>query len=255
MISSLDNKLLKKAVRLRTKSAARKETGQFFVDGVREVKIALEAGLTAESIFFCESLAKEKVSHPSLTLLSEEAFKKISFKENPDGVAAIFNAPKNSLDSLKLSTNPLVVVLESLEKPGNLGAIIRSAYAAQVEAVIVNCPQTDIYNPNVIRASEGLVFNLPVITADVTDTIAFLRNRALKICAASLKGAKVYTGLDYREGTAFVLGTEATGLSGEWTAAADEVIKIPMQAGLDSLNVSVAAAILLFEAQRQRGFV
>lgn len=255
MISSLDNKLLKKAIKLRTKSAARKEEGQFFVDGVREVKAALKARLEPEVVFFCKDFAKEVFKAPKLTELSAEAFKKISYKENPDGVAAIFFAHQNNLESLVLSSTPLVVILEAVEKPGNLGAIIRSAYAAQVEAIIINQPQTDIYNPNVIRASEGLIFSLPIIVADAPETITFLQKNSIKICATSLTGAKVYTGLDYRGGAAFVLGTEATGLSAKWLEVADEIIKIPMQSGVDSLNVSVAAAILLFEAQRQRGFV
>lgn len=255
MITSLNNDLVKKAVKLRTKNSYRQESGLFFIDGRREVLAALAAGWTFETIFFSENLAKKPLKLENLTVVSEEVFRKISFKDNPDGVAAIVKRRKIKLEDLKLSPQTLIVVLEAVEKPGNLGAIIRSAYAAKVEAIIINDLKTDIYNPNVIRSSEGLIFKLPIIVASFRETKDFLKKQQINVYAAALKGAKVYTSLDYTSKTAFVLGSEADGLSNDWLSSGVEIIKIPMRAGLDSLNVSVATAILLFEAQRQRGFV
>ncbi|MDD2257732.1 MAG: RNA methyltransferase [Patescibacteria group bacterium] len=255
MISSLNNNLIKKAVKLRTKNTSRKELGLFFVDGRREVLAALDSGWIPETIFFSESLAKTPLKLTNLTLVSEAVFRKISFKENPDGVAAIFKRRNLRLEDLKLSKRALVVVLEAVEKPGNLGAIIRSAYAAQAELVIINDLKTDFYNPNVIRSSEGLIFKLPIIIAPFKETVEFLKRQQINIYVSALKEAKVYTSLDYTSKTAFVLGSEAFGLSSAWLNSEAEVVKIPMRSGVDSLNVSVAAAVLLFEAQRQRGFI
>jgi len=170
-------------------------------------------------------------------------------------VAAIFKRRNLRLEDLKLSKRALVVVLEAVEKPGNLGAIIRSAYAAQAELVIINDLKTDFYNPNVIRSSEGLIFKLPIIIAPFKETVEFLKRQQINIYVSALKEAKVYTSLDYTSKTAFVLGSEAFGLSSAWLNSEAEVVKIPMRSGVDSLNVSVAAAVLLFEAQRQRGFI
>jgi len=255
MISSLNNDLIKKAVKLRTKNTSRQELDLFFVDGRREVLAALDSGWIPETVFFSESIAKKPLKLTDLTLVSEVVFRKISFKENPDGVAAIFKLQDSKLEDLKLSKQALVVVLEAIEKPGNLGAIIRSAYAAQVEAMVINDLKTDVYNPNVIRSSEGLIFKLPVIVASFKETVNFLKKQQINIYAAALKEAKVYTSLDYTSKTAFVLGSEAFGLSSTWLNSGAEIIKIPMQVGIDSLNVSVAAAVLLFESQRQRGFI
>jgi len=141
-----------------------------------------------------------------------------------------------------------------VEKPGNLGAIVRSAYAAGVDAIIINDEQTDIYNPNVVRASEGLIFRLPAIVASRENTIKFIQENQIKVFAAALIGAKNYIDADYKESSAILLGTEATGLSEDWLKAANEIIKIPMKSGIDSLNVSVSAAILIFEAWKQRDF-
>jgi len=255
MISSLNNDLIKKAVKLRTKNSHRQESGLFFIDGRREVLAALEAGWIFETIFFSEDLAKESLKLENLTLVSEAVFRKISFKENPDGVAAIVKRREINLEDLKPSDRALVVVLEAVEKPGNLGAIIRSAYAAKVEAIIINDLKTDIYNPNVIRSSEGLIFKIPIVVATFKETENFLKKQQINIYAAALNGAKVYTSLDYTSKTAFVLGSESDGLSSDWLNSDVKIIKIPMRPGMDSLNVSVATAVLLFEAQRQRGFV
>jgi len=186
--------------------------------------------------------------------VSEAVYKKISYKEKAAGILAVASPNILELETLKLKKNPLLVVLEAVEKPGNLGAIVRSAYAAGVDAIIINDEQTDIYNPNVVRASEGLIFRLPVIVASRENTINFLKKNKIKILAAALVGAKNYVEVNYQEASAILLGTEATGLSSEWLTKVDEIIKIPMKAGIDSLNVSVSAAILIFEAWKQRDF-
>ena len=157
-----------------------------------------------------------------------------------------------SLESLKLKENPLVVILESVEKPGNLGAVLRSADASGVDAVIVCDPLTDMYNPNLIRSSIGAIFTVPVATATSEETIQWLKTNGIKIYTAQLQDSEWYYDTDMRSGTAIVMGTEATGLTDVWRKAADAHIKIPMLGRLDSLNVSVSAAILMFEAVRQR---
>ena len=149
----------------------------------------------------------------------------------------------------------MIIVLENIEKPGNLGAIIRTAYAAGATAIIINDNQTDIYNPNVIRASEGYVFKEKIVSASVKETIKWLKENKIKSYGAATSGKLVYTKVDLREPLAIILGSEADGLSREWLKAANELVKIPMQKGMDSLNVSVSAAILVFEALRQRGLV
>ena len=159
---------------------------------------------------------------------------------------------KQSLSDLSLPQDPLIVVLESVEKPGNLGAVLRSADAAGVDAVIVCDPLTDLYNPNLIRSSIGAVFTVPVVACSSEECIAFLKSKGIKILTAQLQDSELYYATDMTCGTAIVMGTESTGLTTQWRKAADAHIRIPMLGALDSLNVSVSAAILMFEAVRQR---
>ena len=234
-----------------------KKQSLFIIDGFREIKEALNGGVLVNEIFVCpEIIGEEKMDFSDIktSYVTADVFKKICYKEKPAGVLAVASSKVLELRDLKLRKNPLLVILEAVEKPGNLGAVIRSAYAAGVDAIIINDVQTDLYNPNVIRASEGLVFRLPVVVASQEATINFLETEKIKVLAAALVGAKNYIDVDFKEASAILLGTEATGLSKEWLKKADEIIKIPMKPGIDSLNVSVSAAILMFEAWRQRDF-
>ena len=256
-INSVTNPIIKAAVRLR-KAGERQERGLIMIDGAREIELAVRSGCQLETLFYCPDLASVAigklfgVAEGKIIELTAEVFSKICYKENPDGFLAIAPRPTHALADIKLSQKPLVIILERVEKPGNLGAILRTAYAAQVDAVIINDSQTDIYNPNVIRASEGYVFSEPTVSASFAATIGWLKKNKIKISGAATGGHKLYTAADWRGPVAIVLGSEADGLSPAWLAAADELVRIPMASGMDSLNVSVAAAIIAFEAVRQR---
>ena len=184
--------------------------------------------------------------------VSEVVYAKIAMREGTEGVIAEVKTPERRLEDLQLPQRPLVVVLESVEKPGNLGAVLRSADAAGADAVLVCDPLTDLWNPNLIRASIGAVFTVPCVACSSADAIAFLKERGIRILTAQLQDSSLYYDCDMTGGTALVMGTEATGLTEVWREAADAHIRIPMLGALDSLNVSVSAAILLFEAVRQR---
>jgi TrmH family RNA methyltransferase len=184
--------------------------------------------------------------------VSKEVYAKIAMREGTEGIMAEVRTPERKLADLELPENPLIVVLESVEKPGNLGAVLRSADAAGADAVLICDPLTDLWNPNLIRASIGAVFTVPCVACSSAEAIAFLKARGIRILTAQLQDSSLYYDCDMTVGTALVMGTEATGLTDAWRAAADAHIRIPMLGRLDSLNVSVSAAILLFEAVRQR---
>lgn len=257
MITSLDNKMIKEAVSLK-KSGERKQSGLILIDGLREIEMALRARIEIATLFYCPELAAQKaeitkeIPFEKRIEVSEAAFRKACYKENPDGFLAIARPKPQRLSDLCLDGDVLLVVLENVEKPGNLGGIIRTAYAAGADAVIVNSAQTDIYNPNVIRASEGHIFTEQVISASVDETVKWLEKNKIRSFGAATIGAKIYTDTDLSGRVAIVMGSEADGLSDEWLKKADELIKIPMKAGIDSLNVSVSAAVIVYEAVRQR---
>ena len=184
--------------------------------------------------------------------VDEHVYAKISYREGTEGIIAEVRTPERRLEDIVLPENPLVMVLERVEKPGNLGAVLRSADAAGADAVLVCDPLTDLWNPNLIRASIGAVFTVPCVACSSADAIAFLKARGIRILTAQLQDSSLYYDCDMTVGTALVMGTEATGLTPVWREAADAHIRIPMLGRLDSLNVSVSAAILLFEAVRQR---
>jgi RNA methyltransferase, TrmH family len=256
-ITSPKNERLKQINRLANKPGKRQEADLLVVEGQREIDLALLANWQMTELYYCPDLNKKnKLSLNNITPieLSISAFKKISYRENPDGMLAIFKAQHNKLADLRLPKQPLIVILENIEKPGNLGAILRTAYALNVSAIIINDNQTDIYNPNVIRASEGHIFTNQIVKADILETLKFLHSQDIKIFGATTQASKKYTDIDFKKGTAIVLGSEAQGLSGAWLKKLDQEIKIPMKSGIDSLNVSVSAAIILSEASRQRGF-
>lgn len=257
MITSLTNKTIKDAVALK-KSGERRESGLILIDGLREIEMALRAQVEIISLFYCPEIAPvraetlDKISQEKRVEVSEAVLKKICYKENPDGFLAIAKPKDRTLSDLSINDKSLVVILENVEKPGNLGGIIRTAYAAGADAVIVNSNQTDIYNPNVIRASEGHVFTENIVSATVTETIKWLKHNKIKSFGAATIGAKIYTDVDLRGRVAIVLGSEAEGLSKQWLEEADQLVKIPMRAGIDSLNVSVSAAVIIYETLRQR---
>ena len=258
-ITSFQNPKVKNLLLLQEKSRARREQGLFVVEGRRELEHCLEAGFKVHSLFICPEIAGEDALPsviPGLTgnliQIPESLYRKVAYREGTEGIIAEVEAKHIGLEDLELPENPLIVVLEAVEKPGNLGAVLRSADAAGASAVIVCDPLTDLYNPNLIRASIGAVFTVPVVAASSEETIRFLKERGIQILTAQLQDSSLYYDVDMCKGTAIVMGTESTGLTDAWRQAADAHIRIPMLGRLDSLNVSVSAAILLFEAVRQR---
>ena len=256
-IVSLQNAKVKQVVTLQQKSAERRKQGVFVVEGIRELQHCLDAGYEVNGIFFCPELttatALSQFSASVTTYeVSPEVYEKMAYRGSTEGVIAIVQSRQLQLKDLQLKSNPLLMVLESVEKPGNLGAILRSADAAGADAVIVCDPLTDLYNPNLIRSSIGAIFSVPCIACSSDDCISFLKKNNIKILTAQLQDSKLYYDTDMTCGTAIIMGTESTGLTDCWRQAADAHIRIPMLGQLDSLNVSVSAAILLFEAVRQR---
>lgn len=258
-ITSAQNPKIRTLLELQEKSKARRKAGLFVVEGRRELLHCIEAGYKPHTVFVCTEILKQEelediARHCDCSFIGipQHLYDKVAYRGGTEGVIAEMYCRDMSLDSLTLKENPLVVVLESVEKPGNLGAVLRSADASGADAVIVCDPLTDMFNPNLIRSSIGAIFTVPVATATSEETIAWLKERSIRIYTAQLQDSEWYYDTDMCKGTAIVMGTEATGLTQCWRQAADAHIRIPMLGRLDSLNVSVSAAILMFEAVRQR---
>ena len=257
LITSGQNPKVKMLLELQEKSKVRREKGLFVVEGRRELGHCLAAGFIPEAIFICPEILDYAGEMPlpdgtKIFEVSRSVYEKIAYRGGTEGIIAEVRYKNRKLEDIALGDNPLVVVLESVEKPGNLGAVLRSADAAGADAVIVCDPLTDLYNPNLIRASIGAVFSRQVIAASSEETIAWLKANGIQILTAQLQDSSLYYDTPMTGPTAIVMGTESTGLTDIWRKAADKHIRIPMLGSLDSLNVSVSAAILLFEAVRQR---
>lgn len=260
-ISSLQNPLVKQWITLKEKSRTRKRTGLFLIEGFREVSLAIKGGYTIESIIYNPDLIKEErinsIQDKSANFIevSSEVYERLAYRESTQGIIAVGKAKALTLDSLKIkSANPLILVAEAPEKPGNIGALLRTADAANVDAVIIANLKTDLYNPNIIRSSVGCVFTNQIAIGNTAEIIEFLQNNNINIYCAALQASKEYHKQDYTKPTAIVVGTEATGLRQEWMENSTQNIIIPMQGEIDSMNVSVAAGIVIFEAKRQRNF-
>ena len=254
IITSTQNARIKHVVTLQQKSSLRREEGLFVVEGQREIEHCIACGYEIVELFVLDTTNYTGDIEP--TFVTAQVYEKMAYRESTEGIIAVAKVKSHRLQDLKFNKrNPLVVVLESVEKPGNLGAIIRTAEAANVDAVIVCDPLTDIYNPNLIRASIGGVFSVPVATCASKECIEFLKANKIRILTAQLQDSYDYYDYDMSHATALVMGTESTGLSQQWRDAADVHIRIPMLGRLDSLNVSVSTAILIYEAVRQRNKV
>lgn len=259
-ITSLTNPQVKAAVRLRDRRE-RESTGLTIVDGAREILRALDAGVRIDTTFITPDLVRssdaiavaDRIGRRERTIeVSPTVLAKVAFGDRSDGIVAIVEAPRLELADLELPPDPLLVVVEGVEKPGNLGAILRSADGAGVSAVIAADPRTDLFNPNAIRASLGTIFALPVVAAASEDVRAWLAAHGVRPVAAIVEAATPYTRADLTGPVAIVLGSEAHGLSTAWRDEPLVAVSIPMAGVADSLNVSVAAAVLLYEAVRQR---
>lgn len=258
-ISSLQNPRIKQLVALE-KPRERRQQGLFVVEGVREVSLAIQSGHVMRSLFVCFSFYKIDTDYPivrndaEVFHLTDEVFAKVAVREGTGGVIALFESREHGLERLPETTNPLYLILDKVEKPGNIGAMLRTADAAGLSGVIVCDPATDFYNPNVIRSSVGCVFTVPVARASNEEVLKWLRQRSIRSYAAALTDtATPYHRHDFTAPTAFLLGAEADGLSEFWLTNSDEKVIIPMRGRIDSMNVSNAAAVLVFEALRQRG--
>ena len=264
VITSVQNARIKHVVALQQKSSLRREEGLFVVEGQREIEHCIACGYEIVEMYLrseecgVRSENTPAADIPHSTIVSPQVYEKMAYRGSTEGVIAVAKEKNHDLSILSPLTShhsPLIIVLESVEKPGNLGAILRTAEAAHVDAVIVCDPLTDLYNPNLIRASIGGVFSVPVAVCTSQECIAFLKERKIRILTAQLQDSYDYYDYDMRQATAIVMGTESTGLSQQWRDAADVHIRIPMLGRLDSLNVSVSAAILMYEAVRQRNKV
>ncbi|OOG69870.1 RNA methyltransferase [Flavobacterium sp. A45] len=258
-ITSIQNPFIKSLVLLQEKAKARKQSGTFLIEGKREISLALKGRYEIETILFLsevcsETEARKLSNNAELIEITAAVYQKLAYRDTTEGVLAIAKAKSTQLSDLKLSENPLIIIAEAPEKPGNIGALLRTADAAKLDAVIIANPKSDLYNPNVVRSSVGCLFTNQIATGTTTEIISFLKERNINFYCATLQNSTSYHTQDYTSPTALVVGTEATGLTQEWRDAATQNIIIPMQGEIDSMNVSVAAAILIFEAKRQRGF-
>jgi RNA methyltransferase, TrmH family len=258
IITSAQNSKIKNIIALE-KARERKQQQAFVLEGVKELTLAMEGGYQINSVFFCPDIIQEEellkiIQNENLLIpVQQSVFAKIAYRESTGGVISIAKQRAHVLSGILLSKKPLLLILESIEKPGNLGAILRTADAAGIDAVIICDPHTDFYNPNVIRSSIGCVFTKQVASATSEETITWLRQNEIQILCTYLQASKPYHLVDYNRPTAIVMGTESTGLSDTWVSSADANIIIPMQGKIDSMNVSTAAAVVVFEALRQRG--
>ena len=254
-ITSLQNPRVKYVVKLRDDKRQRREDGLMLVEGYDEIQLALSAGHPPQTLFSAPELASRQIQSGSTEhiTVNRAVFEKMSYRENPDGWLGVFPIPFVSLDDLKLSESPLVIVAEAIEKPGNLGAILRTADAARVDAVLVCDPRVDVWNPNVVRASRGTVFSVSTIECDNASALEWLKSQKIRVLAATPSAEVVYSDVNLREPTAIAVGTEDEGLTTFWMSNADVRVRIPMMGKVNSLNVSVSTALIVYEAVRQRG--
>ena len=246
-------------MQLQEKAKARKQSGTFLMEGKREIAIAIKGGYEIETLLFypeicSENDARQLSDNAELVEINKEVYQKLAYRDTTEGILAVAKTKSMQLSDLKLSDNPLILIAEAPEKPGNIGALLRTADAANLDAVIVANPKSDLYSPNIVRSSVGCLFTNQIATGTTTEIITFLKEKKINFYCATLQNSTSYHTQDYTTPTALVVGTEATGLTNEWREAATQNIIIPMQGEIDSMNVSVAAAILIFEAKRQRGF-
>tara|TARA_B100000497_G_C7605798_1_gene363853 strand:+ start:135 stop:932 length:798 start_codon:yes stop_codon:yes gene_type:complete len=260
-ITSLQNPIIKRILLLKDKAKQRNIEGVFIIEGQRELGLAIKGGYVIKSLFFEPNLFNEsqidayKTKGTEIIQITSKVYNKIAYRGSTEGIVAIAESKLHILEDLKLGSNPLILVAEAPEKPGNIGALLRTADAAHVDAVIIANPRTDLYNSNVIRSSVGGLFTVSIAVATSEETIGFLNERSIPIYSAVLQESMPYIDIDFGGASALVVGPESTGLSEIWRIAADKKIQIPMLGDLDSMNVSVAAGILLFEAKRQRKFL
>ena len=258
-ITSVQNPYIKSLVQLQEKAKERKKTGTFLIEGVREIELAVKGGYQIETILLCPEFVPNTFNLSTFQSnetieISKDVYQKLAYRDTTEGVLAVAQTKSFALSDLQLPQNPLILIAEAPEKPGNIGAMLRTADAANLDVVIIANPKSDMYSPNIVRSSVGCIFTNQIATGTTEEIISFLKEKNINFYAATLQNSTYYHTQDYTQPTALVVGTEATGLSEAWREASTQNIIIPMQGAIDSMNVSVAAAILIFEAKRQRGF-
>lgn len=260
-ISSTQNSYIKELFQLKEKSRLRKKSGTFLIEGLREISLAIKGNYKISTLLFdasivsedkIEKLISEITNNVEVIEISNDVYKKLAYRATTEGVIAVSSIMNLELNNLKLSDNPLILISEAPEKPGNIGALLRTADAAGIDAVIIANPKTDMYNPNIIRSSVGCVFTTKIATGSTSEIISFLKEQNIAIYCAALTASVDYSTIDFNNSSAIVVGTESTGLSNEWLENSTQNIIIPMRGKIDSMNVSVSAAIITFEAIRQR---
>jgi TrmH family RNA methyltransferase len=260
-ITSIQNTYIKNLLKLQEKARERKKQQRFIIEGKREISLAISANYEFDTILFYPNLISEdEVLHlfnanVNRIEISKEVYQKLAYRDSTEGIIAVTKSNDFSLNNIQFKNEkPLILVAEGVEKPGNIGALLRTADAANVDAVFIANPKSDLYNSNIIRSSVGCVFTNNIAIGTSEEIITFLNNKNINIFAATLQNSNEYHQENYKESSAIVVGTEATGLTDIWRTAAIQNINIPMQGQIDSMNVSVSAAIILFEAKRQRKF-
>ncbi len=260
-ITSLQNPLVKEWITIKEKSRSRKRTGLFLIEGIREINMAVKGGYSVNTVLYnpeiisFDELNELNLDSNEFIQVSSEVYNRLAYRESTQGILAVAKSKELSLNQLVIKNPiPLILVAEAPEKPGNIGALLRTADAANLDAVIIANPITDMYNPNIIRSSVGCLFTNNIATGTTSEIIEFLKEKNIYIFCAALQKSVDYHKQDYTNPTAIVVGTESTGLTNEWLNNSDQNIMIPMQGEIDSLNVSVAAGIVIFEAKRQRDF-
>ncbi|PKP12387.1 MAG: rRNA methyltransferase [Bacteroidetes bacterium HGW-Bacteroidetes-3] len=264
-ITSVQNSYIKELVQLKEKSRLRKQTQTFLIEGLREITLAIQGNYVIQTILAATKIIQEgeieklliSVNYEIEVIeISNDVYQKLALRESTEGILAVAKSKDLSLKSIVFKNeNPLILVAEAPEKPGNIGALLRTADAAGIDAVLIANPKTDIYNPNIIRSSIGCVFTTQIATGTTSEIISFLKERNINIYAAALTASVEYQTVDYSKSSAIIVGTEATGLTDEWLQNTSKNIIIPMRGAIDSMNVSVSAAIILFEAVRQRQLI
>ncbi|GIJ95659.1 rRNA methyltransferase [Capnocytophaga stomatis] len=261
-ITSVQNPFIKQLILLREKSRNRKKEGVFVIEGEREIQLAIQGNYVLETILFQKEIFPEEKVKRLLSkgnkevqtiCISKEVYEKLTYRSSTEGIIAVAKSKSHLLKDVEFKdNNPLILVAEAPEKPGNIGALLRTADAAGIDAVLIANPKTDLYNPNIIRSSVGCVFTTSVAMGTTAEIISFLKQKNIKIFCAALSASKPYTEILFKEASAIVVGTEDEGLTDEWLQNSHQNIIIPMEGVIDSMNVSVAAAVLIFEAKHQR---
>jgi TrmH family RNA methyltransferase len=261
-ISSIQNPYIKELIKLQEKSRERKKKGLFLVEGAREISLVMNTDYKINTVLFIkenhsnnQDILTNLPDSVELIEISKEVYQKLAYRETTEGILAVIESKGFALSNLKFNNkSPLIMVMQGIEKPGNIGAMLRTADAANVDAVLIADPKTDMYNPNIIRSSVGCLFTNQIAVDSSENIIDFLQQNDINIYSATLQNSNAYYEEDYTKASAIVVGTEATGLTQIWRDKATQNINIPMQGQIDSMNVSVACAIAIFEAKRQRNF-